>query len=185
VAEEWDRLLDEALRRLVAEDDVELVVAPAGALHHRLHGGIEEAEGGGEEVAAVAVEGAVEEAAAQLARLRAGAEAAADRVAPLGGIAPERAGARQSRVLPGKMSVSTSSGSSPARARAFPPAAVASSLGCTSAEAQRRVRTPVTCASQPGSRPKRSRSPARSSTSAVVTTSAGSSTPMPVMRTVL
>src|SRR5207244_24243 len=91
VAEERDRLLDEALGRLVAEDDVEVVVAPARALHHRLHGGIEEAEGGGEEVTAVAAEGAVEEAAAQLARLRAGAEAAADRVAPLRGIAPKLA----------------------------------------------------------------------------------------------
>src|SRR5256885_11674041 len=53
---------------------VEVVVAPARALHHRLHGGIEEAEGGGEEVAAVAAKGAVEEAAAQLARLRARSE---------------------------------------------------------------------------------------------------------------
>src|SRR4029453_14546550 len=76
-------LLDEALGRLVAEDQVELGVRPPRALHHRVHGGRHEREADLVEPPAVAEEAEVDGAAAVLARLRRRAEAAADGEAPV------------------------------------------------------------------------------------------------------
>src|SRR3989442_1403302 len=92
------------------------------------------------------------------------------------------AGSMQSRVMPVKIRVSTSRGPMPASASALVAAATDSWDGSTSGAAIRRSRTPVTRSSHPGSNPKRF-NPARSSTSAVVTTSGGISAPTPEMRT--
>src|SRR5262245_5007904 len=82
-----DALLDEALRGLVAEDEVEVAEAPARARHDGVHGRRHELEADLVEPPPVAEEAEVDGAAAQLAGLRGRAEAAADGELPVAGIA--------------------------------------------------------------------------------------------------
>src|SRR5207247_396572 len=81
--------LDEALRGLVAEDEVQLLVAPPGALHRRGEGGRHHLEPDREEVPPVAQERHVHQGPAYLTGLRARPRPARDREPPLGGVAPE------------------------------------------------------------------------------------------------
>src|SRR5947208_1867044 len=81
--------LDEALRGLVAEDEVQLLVAPPGALHRRGEGGRHHLEADREQVPPVAQERHVHQGPAYLTGLRARPRPARDREPPLGGVAPE------------------------------------------------------------------------------------------------